>query len=307
MKSEAIPGLGLGKIISASRRTDIPSFYARWFINRIREGYVIVRNPFNYKIQTRVSLLPQDVAAIVFWTRDAEPLIPFFPELNERNIPFAFLWTITGYSRSLEPNGVSLDHGIESFEKVAQIVGPNRIALRYDPIIITKKYNSQWHFNVITKLVNSLTGKTNRIIVSRLSPYRTVMSRLRKLIPDMLENPLDNEDVMHLFQEIVSLAAKNNLIIQSCCQNNELSELGITDGPCIDVDWLSKGLKIALKHTSDRGQREYCLCAKSLDIGSYDTCPRLCEYCYAFRSKRKTLNYFRLHDPARPSLDAFIL
>ena len=291
-----IPGLGLGKIISASRRTDIPSFYSRWFIERLRAGYVLVRNPFNYSQIRKVSLLPQDVSAIVFWTRDATPLIPFFDEIESKLIPFSFLWTITAYPKELEPNGVGLERGIETFIQVAERVGKNRMAVRYDPIIISKKFTPEWHFKVFSKIVRKLKNYTSRIIISILTPYPTVMSRLKRIDETIVTNPLDRDDVRELLVGMSKIAKQNDIPISACSMGGAMKEMGIEDAPCIDPVWLSNGLGIKVKYKKDKGQRHNCLCTESIDIGSYDTCPRMCMYCYAFKSRRRVLRNFLKHD-----------
>ncbi len=271
-------------IISASRRSDIPSFYARWFIERIRAGYVIVRNPFNRNLTKRVSLEPDYVDAIVFWTRDGSPLFPFIEEIIERGYFVFFLWTITGYSAPMEKYPVSIGRSLEWFQKFSDRIGADRMALRYDPIIITDEYTSDWHRKNFEKISSELKGYTSRVIVSLMTPYSSAVRRMKNAGIDFETEPMKNPDVREMLKNIMEIAESNEQKIQSCSMAGELANLGIPDGACIDSDWLSKSSGKNLPYIKDSGQRKNCLCTKSIDIGAYDTCPRGCLYCYAVKN-----------------------
>jgi len=272
------------RIISVSRRTDIPSFYSDWFINRIREGFVVTRNPYNSNQVKRISLHSDDVSAIIFWTRDALPLFPYLDEIDSRGLSYVFLWTITGYKTPLEKHSLSLDMAIESFQKTAAHIGIERMALRYDPIIITNEYTPLWHLHNFSNISTKLKDYANRIIISLMTEYCTSISRMKRAGLAFLEKPLEHEEVCNMLREFYRIAEKNQQTIQACCQNGILEEFGIPDGACIDSRWLTDIFNTKFIQQKDSGQRANCLCAKSIDIGAYDSCPRGCLYCYAVKS-----------------------
>ncbi len=284
-----------GIIISASRRTDIPRFYSTWFANRIKEGFVIVRNPFNPKQIKRVSLAPEDVSAVVFWTRDATPMENFLPDFLPR-YRVVFLWTITGYGRDLEPAGIEIEESILKFLTISKIVGADKIAWRYDPIIITEKYSPLWHINNFSRISAALKGITKRVIVSLITPYSSVKKRLTRAGIDFLPEPLIRRDVAEMLRQISDIARTNGQKIQACCQAGALAPYGIPDGACIDSGWLSKIFDRDFIYQKDRGQRGNCLCTKSVDIGAYDTCPAGCLYCYAVKNPVRAKKFFAEFD-----------
>ncbi|MCD6595492.1 DUF1848 domain-containing protein [bacterium] len=271
------------QIISASRRTDIPSFYAKWFIERIHKNYVLVRNPFNRNRVKKVSLAPNDVDAIVFWTRDGSPMLPFLDELAKEYDIF-FLWTITGYSAPMEQYPVNIEHSIERFQQFSDKIGSDRMALRYDPIIITDEYNPARHIEIFDKISSQSKGYTSRVIVSLMTPYSSALRRMKNAGINLETDLLENRDVRNMLKEIAEIAESNGQRIQACSMGSELAQFGIPDGACIDSDWISKSTGRALSHLKDSGQRKNCLCTKSVDIGAYDTCPRGCVYCYAVKN-----------------------
>ncbi len=276
-----------GTIISASRRTDIPSFFSEWLIHRLRRGFVVVKNPFNPRQQKRVSLLPGDVSAIVFWTRDFSPMIKHLDFLEDSGYRYVVLWTITGYPKFLEPHNVPLKCAVESLRALSSRIGPQRIAWRYDPIIITDELTPRWHIENFRKIAHLVAGDISRIIISFMTPYRSVLKRLDREGISFDKNPMGREDVGEMLRQFVEICDFYGVGIQACCQGGALSPFGIDDGACIDAGWINDALGLKLAAPKDKGQRPNCLCAKSIDIGTYNTCPRGCLYCYAVKSSRR--------------------
>ncbi len=296
-------GESVGQIISASRRTDIPAFYSDWFAERLAEGFALVRNPFNPRQVRRVSLRSDDVAAIVFWTRDFSPMLRHADFLDGAGYRYVVLWTITGYPRRLEPHAAPLEGYIASFIKTAERIGPKRMALRYDPIIICGELGPGWHVANFSRIVRRLEGYTHRVIISFITHYRSVLRRLEAagVFPD--RSPLSRSDVKDMLAEIVDIAQNAGMSVQACCQGGALEPFGIPDGACIDPAWLSSALGVAVPAAKDKGQRPKCMCAKSVDVGVYNSCPRACLYCYAVKSPEAAESFFLNHDPRAPSLD----
>ncbi|RKZ34788.1 hypothetical protein DRQ33_01395 [bacterium] len=285
-------------IISVSRRTDIPRYYFNWFIDRMKAGYVVVRNPFNRKQIKRVSLTPDDVSALVFWTR--LPSEKFIDDgldyLIENNYNFAFLWTITGYGKPLENSRIELNRVIDSFQKVSSKIGAKKMVWRYDPIIITDKYSCGWHIKNFENISNLLQGFTDRVIISSMTEYSSVVRRMKNLGIKYRQQPLKYEQTGEMLRTLVHIAGNNNQTIQSCCQEGKLESYGISDGACIDTEWLSSIFDIFIPYEKDRGQRTGCVCTKSIDIGAYDTCPSGCVYCYAVKNHRNAERFYRDFD-----------
>jgi hypothetical protein len=165
-------------VISASRRTDIPSFYADWFFERLMEGFVDVRNPFNPKQMRRVLLDPESVACLVFWTRDARPMLSRLDELE----PYAFYFhiTIIGYGAALEPSGPLASEAVEMLKALASEIGQNRVIWRYDPVLLAGCYDANWHIRNFAALAKELSGSVRHCVISIYDAYRHTDVRLKK-------------------------------------------------------------------------------------------------------------------------------
>lgn len=158
------------RIISASRRTDIPAFYAEWFMNRVRAGYCVYPNPLYPTKSYRVSLLPNDVLGIVFWTRHPAPLIPSLDSLNKAGFTYYFQYTITGYPRSIELRTPPIDVATKTFIELSRQIGPERVIWRYDPIILNRDLGKDWHRDNFSRIADAVGGATMRVVVSVIDP-----------------------------------------------------------------------------------------------------------------------------------------
>jgi len=290
-------------IISASRRTDIPACYADWFINRIREGYCTVPNPVNPKMISFVSLNPDDVDVIVFWTRNAKPLILKLPELDKRGFRYYFQYTILANPRILDPKTPPIQSSIETFKSLSDHLGPERVIWRYDPIIIANQCPSSYHLEKISYIASSLRGYTKRLMISMLDTYHHTEGRMRSLEAKGLRVSLLDGERFHCFiKSIVDIAKANGMEIFSCAEEGGLDRAGVASGKCIDDRLIEKVFNIAVTHKKDPHQRPACGCAVSKDIGMYDTCPFNCVYCYATRNPESAKRNFLKHNPQSPSL-----
>jgi hypothetical protein len=290
-------------VISASRRTDIPAFYAEWFINRIRAGYCTVPNPVNPKRISYVSLNPNDVDVIVFWTRNPKPLIKRLAELDRRGFRYYFQYTILANPRILDPKSPGTKPSIETLKSLADHIGPDRVIWRYDPIVITNKCPSYHHLEKISYIASSLRGYTKRLIISMLDTYQHTERRMRSLEKKGLRvSLLDGERFRCFIKSIVEIAKTNGMEIFSCAEENGLDRLGVASGKCIDDRLIEKVFKIMVTHKKDPHQRPACGCVMSKDIGMYDTCPFNCVYCYATRNFVSVKRNFLKHDPKSSSI-----
>ena len=270
-------------VVSVSRRCDIPRFAFNWFLERLDEGFVDVINPFNAKQTRRVSLESVDLFA--FWTRDPAFILEHSDNLEKRGRGFFVMTTITGYPAILEPNAPQIDAVIATMEKLAKKITPDRIIWRYDPIFISNFTDYEFHRNNFAGLAGRLNGIVNKVIVSVYDEYPKAQKRIAKLMSGGLK-PLAhyNEDgtLLSSVRDLLACLAKsahdNGMEIQSCAEE-DLSDCGIPPGACIDAVYIAKvfGLNGPGR---DRSQRKRCLCAQSVDIGSYGSCPAGCVYCY---------------------------
>lgn len=273
-------------IISASRRTDIPAFHSRWFMDQICASYCWVANPFYPSQVHRVSLRPDDVAAIVFWTKNAEPILPRLDELEARGYSYYFQYTITGYPRLIEPRTPSLERSVDTFLQLADRIGSSRVVWRYDPILVTSVTDFDFHMANFARIASMLKGNTRRVVVSLYDHYRGPTTRLRALSDYGVQLSLDPELLSGfgaLMSGLTACAGDNGLEIVSCAEEVDLGEFGILPGKCVDDDLIRRALGVEVTDAKDKSQRKRCLCVESKDIGAYDTCLHGCRYCYASR------------------------
>lgn len=284
-------------IISASRRTDIPTYYSEWFFNRLREGYVLVRNPMNARQISRISLSPEAVDGIVFWTKNPVPILSRLGELEP--YPYYFQFTLTAYGRDVEPNlpgknGVL----IPAFQELSRMAGRERVVWRYDPIFLSDRYTVEYHCRYFRVLAAKLGEYTEKCTVSFLDFYRSTARNMRSLhIREM--TAAQQREMMERFSEI---AGEYGLYIDTCSEAISLEDLGISHASCVDRERLERIGGYRLKVGRDRNQRKECGCAASVDIGAYDTCGNGCLYCYATDSPPRAAERVRAHRPDSPIL-----
>jgi hypothetical protein len=293
-------------IISVSRRTDIPSFYTKWFINRINEGFCTVPNPFNKNQVSEISLKSEDVDVIVFWTRNPKPLFPYLDELTERGYRYYFQFTLMDNPRILEKNKPNVDFSIKSFQELAQRIGHEKVIWRYDPIVLSNITNVDFHLEKYEYIASRLSGYTSRSVISIVDNYGKAKRRFKRLEKEQDIQFYDWENNFHLFEEVLSeisqIAERYKMEIVSCAEVFDLDKYGIRHGKCIDDDYIKKVFRIEVSHKKDSGQREACGCVASREIGMYDTCLFGCQYCYATTNFDKARENYRKHNPDSPSL-----
>ena len=266
-------------IVSASRRSDIPAFYGAWFMEHLRRGEVVVKNPFRSAQEKRVSLKKQDVDAFVFWSRDPRPFMEYLPEIERGGYPYYFLITATGYPRLLEPSTPRLEEVLVFFEELAGRIGRRRVIWRYDPVLFSEQTGFIFHLDNFSKLVGLLAPFTSRVIVSFFDPYPKVKRRLQKAgieIATAAGSPAQQSDLLAHF---AAVAARTGIEIQSCAE--AALAAGVRPGKCVDEELLNGLFGLNIPYRKDPSQRKLCLCQHSVDIGSYGTCRHGCLYCYA--------------------------
>ncbi len=293
-------------IISASRRTDIPAFYAAWFMNRIRAGYCAVPNPFNRKQVAYVSLQPEEVEVIVFWTRHPRPLFPHLAELDKRGYRYYFQYTLMNNPRQIDPKAPPLAASLKTFRDLAERIGPERVIWRYDPIVFSNISGAQFHRETYQHLAQALGGHTRRSVISIVDEYRKTRPRMAELarqgvkVVPQGDQPAPQLD--ELMVALARLAGENGLEIVSCAEDFDLRPYNISPGKCIDDAYIGKIFGLEVIHKKDPAQRKACGCVVSKDIGMYDSCLFGCQYCYATQSFAKAKMNYEQHNPESPSL-----
>lgn len=292
-------------IISASRRTDIPAFYAEWFMNRIRAGYCAVPNPFSRAQVSRVSLLPEDVEVIIFWSRNPRPLFIWLDELDRRGYRYYFQYTVMDNPRSLDLKSPPVEAAIRTFQELALRVGADRVIWRYDPIVFSDETGPAFHLKRYKQIAEALAGSTCRSVISIMDIYAKARSRLNQLSfagVHLKGAQQTNEAIEELIPGLVQIASDANMEIVSCAEEFNLGQFGVRPGKCVDDEYIRRVFGIEVTPKKDPSQRKECGCVVSKDIGMYDSCLFGCQYCYATQSFDLAQRQHDEHDPLSPSL-----
>lgn len=278
-------------IISASRRTDIPAFYADWFVNRLREGYVLVPNPYNRKQIKHVTLSPERVDCIVFWTKNPEKLMPYLDEIEGMGYSFYFEYTLTGYGRDVEGHLPDKGKLVENFTILSEKIGKERVDWRYDPVFLDKVYDMERHMRMFEELCKSLSGHLSRCIISFIDLYGPKTAGFEGLT---------KAQIYAAAEGFSRIGGEYGIPLYACAEKEDLKALGINRSSCIDPDKVENITGKKLFVDKDKNQRAECGCAESVDIGMYDTCLHGCRYCYATGSVKKAGARAGSHLPSSP-------
>ncbi len=292
-------------IISASRRTDIPAFFSEWFINRVRAGFCEVPNPFNPRQISRVSLAPNDVEAIVFWSKNPRPLLCSLKELDDKGFRYYFHFTVNNYDQQIEPALPPLEERLQIFERLVEHVGPQRVIWRYDPIIISSKTSYAFHEQSFSSIAERLCKLTHRVMVSTVVFYQKTNRRLSKIESDVMRIDRQAASSSKMVDLLVSIREAGNRvgIEVLTCGMKELTGTGVKPGRCIDSELIRSIWSVGnLPAKKDPNQRKECGCVTSKDIGVCDTCVNECLYCYSTRNPELARNRYKEHNPNSPML-----
>lgn len=326
-------------IISASRSTDIPAFYSKWFFNRLAKGYCAWYNPFNQK---KMYISFDHCKVVVFWTKNPKPIIPYLHELDERGIHYYFQVTLNDYVKEgFEPCVSSVDERVETFKQLSRIVGADRVIWRFDPLIITQSLTPRMLLTKIWHIGNMLKGYTNKLVFSfvDVKAYRKVQSNLVKETPFFSKNDVETAELNeNQRQEVIDGLVKIrqawkdqgwDVALATCAETFDYDSYGIEHNRCIDGELMERIFGddkelVYYLHTGklpepnlfgevpplpdksvnlkDKGQRKVCGCIVSKDIGMYNTCRHLCVYCYANTSKELVIKNASKHNDENESI-----
>jgi len=272
-------------------------------MRRIEEGYCTVFNPFNRNQVSYVSLKPRDVDVIVFWTKNAQKLLPDLKKLTDLGYRYYFQYTINGYPGELEKNTPELDDAINTFQELSQLIGYEKVIWRYDPVIISNITDYAFHKENFHYIARCLRGSTKRVVISVVDHYRKAIYNFKKLKKQGIEINLEplGPEFDDLMRSMAATARENGMEIFSCAEEFDLSKYGIQPGKCIDDRLIKHVFGIDVTSQKDKSQRKECGCVQSKDIGIYDTCLHGCAYCYAGTNNAAQNNY-QGHFPDSPSL-----
>lgn len=284
-------------ILSVSRRTDIPNYYSDWFFNRIKEGFLYVRNPMNPHQVSKINLSPEVVDCIVFWTKNPEPMLKRLQELQDYKYYFQF--TLTSYGTDIESNiPHKKDTMIPIFKELSDAIGKEKVIWRYDPILFTKRYTTQYHQKAFAQIAEALQGYTDKCVISFVDSY----AKIKKNMDILQVQEKSTEEIRRFARELSRIAHQNNMSIATCAEQMDLSECGIEHNCCIDKELIESIIGCSIKVSKDSGQREECGCVQSVEVGTYNTCKNGCKYCYANYSPDSVQNNTANYDVASPLL-----
>ena len=270
-------------IISASRRTDIPAFYSQWFFNRIKEGYVLVPNPYHPKMISKISLSPAVVDCFVFWTKNPAPMLNQLEKLQDYNYYFQF--TLNPYGEKLENHLPSIDKRMDTFKKLADKIGRERVIWRYDPILTNEEYNVSFHQEAFARIADELKDHTAKCMLGFIDHYQHIRNSVRLFNI----HPLTQEEIEEMavsFKKTIDVYP--DIQLDTCTVKVDLRHLGIPSGLCIDKDLIEKIIGYPILAQKDKNQRNICNCIESIDIGTYESCLNGCIYCYAIKGNYNT-------------------
>ncbi len=284
-------------IIQTGQRTDIPAFYSRWLLNRLREGYVMVRNPYYPQSVSRYELDPSVVDLITFCTKNPLPVLRN-QELMEELSAYRQWWyvTLTPYGREIEPNVPAKADVADGIVELGKRLGPDKVGWRYDPVFVSEKYTVPYHLKAFENIAKRLSGYTRTAVISFIDLY----PKLRRNFPAARE--VGAEEQLVLGKGFVEIASRYGMTLRPCAEGTELAQFGADCSGCQTVSVLESAAGRKLRVPKKASARKDCACYLNGDIGAYSSCGHLCRYCYANASEELVRQNMAAHDPASPLL-----
>ncbi len=282
-------------IINTGGRTDTVQYYTEWLLKRFEEGYVMSRNPLFPNKVNRYELTPNTVDCVVFCSKNYKPILPDLHKITDRFNTY-FYYTITAYGKDLEPGVPSIEDSIATLVQLSKQVGKQRIAWRYDPVLLTEKYTVEYHLQTFEKMATKIVPYIDRCIFSFVEMYK----RLEITMPELI--PLSEQEKEALARGLGEIARKKGITLQVCGTNDDYSRYGIDGSGCMTLDILGKANEIEFKDLKHKGMRQGCHCIDSRDVAAYDTCLNGCKYCYANKNPRRAFENYKYHNPNSPLL-----
>lgn len=272
-------------ILNVSGRCDIVAFYSDWFMRRYREGYVDVRNPFNPKLISRISF--ENVDLILFCTKNP---IPILNKIKEIDKPILFHVTITPYKEDIEPNVKDKSKIIGAVKVLSNILGKDRLTIRYDPIFLNDKYTLDYHVKAFDRLCSLLDGYVSKILISFIDDYKNVRKN-----GDVLKcQEFKENDYKVIVESFSKIAKEHGMVVHTCFEDRNLVEYGFVKDECLSHELAFKLTGKTYKSWTARKEKK-CNCVQMVDIGVYNSCKHFCKYCYANYDEDKVISNFNNH------------
>ena len=282
-------------ILNTGARTDTVQYFSDWLLKRFEEGFVYTRNPLFPNKVTRYELSPDKIDAVMFCSKNYAPILPRIREITSKYRTY-FHYTITAYGKDIEPGVPPIEESVKTLTELSKIVGRQKIAWRYDPVLLTQKYTIERHAQTFRWLCKKLVPYIDRCIFSFVEIYKKLQVNMPELIPF-------SENEMNILAEILGKTAKEfGIRIQTCGTNGDFSRFGIEKSGCATLEILGNANNCEFRNLKHKGLRSGCHCIESRDIGAYDTCLNGCKYCYANKNPQKAFENYKFHNPDSPIL-----
>lgn len=282
-------------ILNTGGRTDTVQYYSEWLLNRFNEGYVLSRNPLFPNTINRIDLSPDKIDVVVFCSKDYSPILSRLHEISDRFNCY-YHYTITAYDTDIEPNVPSIKQSIETLKRLSLQVGKQKIAWRYDPVLLTEKYTVSRHLQTFDFMAKQLTPFIDRCIFSFVEMYKKLQINMPEL------KPVSDDDKILLLKGMGEIAHKYGLYLQTCAIKDDYLQYGIHLSGCMTTEIFNRALGLNFKHQAHKGNRLGCACMESRGLGDYNSCPNGCRYCYANKDAQKAVENYRRHNPLSPLL-----
>ena len=275
-------------ILNVSGRTDIVAFYPDWFMNRLKEGFIDVRNPFNPKLVSRINI--EDVDLIFFCTKNPIPILDKIKDINKK---VYFHVTLTPYKKNIEPNLPPKKEIIEAIKKLSNIIGKDNIVIRYDPVFLNDNYTLEYHKKAFEKVCGLLDGYVSKILISFIDIYKNVEKNMNILkIKDFKE-----EDYKEIGTSFSKSAKDHGMVVHTCFEKRDLTEYGFIKDECMSRELAFKLTGNIYKKKWTARKEKLCNCIEMVDIGYYNSCRHFCKYCYANYDEKRVNDNFKNHNP----------
>ncbi len=282
-------------ILNTGGRTDTVQYYSEWLLNRFREGYVLSRNPMFPNVINRIELSPDTIDVVVFCSKDYAPILDRLHEISDR-FKCYYHYTITAYDTDIEPNVPSIEQSVETLKQLSAQVGKEKVAWRYDPVLLTEKYTIEKHFETFDYMARELSPYVDRCIFSFVEMYKKLAVNMPEL------QPISDDNKILLVKGLGAIAKQYGLYLQTCAAKDDYLQFGVHHSGCMTTEIFSRALGLNFKHQAHKGNRIGCACMESRGLGDYNSCPNGCRYCYANKDHAKAAENYRRHDPKSPLL-----
>lgn len=280
-------------IINTGTRTDIPAFFSEWFFNRVSEGFVCTRNPYNNEIY-KYPLDSKIIDCLCFCTKNPKPMLKNLDLIEDYN-QFWFV-TITPYGRDIERNVPRFKNVVKTFKELSDCLGVNKVSWRYDPIFVTEKYSLDYHIDMFEEMASQLSGYTNDCTISFIDLYQKVLRNF----PDAKEVTTDERLIIG--ENFSRIAKEYDIKMKTCVEGTLLDKFGFDSSGCMTREVLENAIGRNLKIPKGKYEIHECNCVFGRDIGAYNTCMHGCKYCYANFSTKLVKKNWKLHNPDSPLL-----